>query len=758
MPPLPTRRHRPRSDCARRHARVAAGTVLGIAAVIIVPLAGRASAPFPHAQAAPHAAAPPAQVALAPVAHIGGPTLAVAEARGLVYAGVGPKLVVLDPTQGRAPAVLGESAILPGVVWDIAIDGSIAYVATIDRRFFPTFDSTRGARGGLALLDIADPARPQVLATTRDLDQALAALPVEPGTQAADEGVADGGGEPEDPGAPLVALDIAVALPRLFLATNHGVLILDVSNPRAPLLVGAYRSDGMPIWSVAAAGRFVFAVSSSNLFVVDVGDPRAPRLVACGLNLPIGAAPSGGGEDVCDGGESIGGRGLLVRGSWLYLATFNVVLKIDIHNPQAPTWAATWFGSRELVDVVADGRWIYGLGEEGLAVFDSEGPLDEATAIGEVDLPGEGTHLVVVGARAFVAAGGQGLRVVDVAEASFPREAGALISTPRPQTVALAGAHAFVADAITGLQIFDVADPARPRKVGAYSVPGARELALIGSHAYVKTTLDGSVRVVDVANPARPREVGAINLRGGQRHMVAHGGHLIVESVLVTAEDAEERAVLQVLDVTDPRAPAVVGSLPHNPSRFGWSERLVAQDGWLYVLSAVGLRLVELTDPHQPRAGGAYYLPRGNPEAPGLAVGAGRAYLAAGRTGFIVLDLAEPRNPVEAGVLPSGGANLRAAALRDHHAFVAQRPDSENAALRAPLELRVFDVSTPVFPHAEARFDTAAFYEAGGDLANNANVTVAGDYAYLVDARSGVYVLRIVEGPRVFLPWSGMGR
>ena len=127
------------------------------------------------------------------------------------------------------------------------------------------------------------------------------------------------------------------------------------------------------------------------------------------------------------------------------------------------------------------------------------------------------------------------------------------------------------------------------------------------------------------------------------------------------------------------------------------------------------------------------------------------------------MDLAEPRNPVEIGIRTDDGMHSRAIAGHDGHdghAFVVQQPEhaaqSDDETVQVPFELQVLDLSNPFRPQVDARFPSIAALDF--DRRARADIALNGDHAYLSDSRSGIYILRLVEGPRVFLPWNGLGR
>ena len=85
------------------------------------------------------------------IGQVGGSTQAVAVQGSIVYTGVGLKLTVLDAGDPAHPVLLGESAPLGDNIQDIALNGDLACLAA--------------GNAGLVLVDISDPAAPEVLGT-----------------------------------------------------------------------------------------------------------------------------------------------------------------------------------------------------------------------------------------------------------------------------------------------------------------------------------------------------------------------------------------------------------------------------------------------------------------------------------------------------------------------------------------------------------------------------------------------------------------
>jgi len=172
-------------------------------------------------------------------------------------------LVVLDISDPSTPTELGEwlEGGLPckeGEFRDVAADGNFAFVASSHAYW----KGIPYGHSGLCIFDVSDPSTPVLVASV------------------------------ETPGA---ATDIQVEDGRAFVATDEGLLILDVSDPYNPHPLG---SAGLHANTVFVDGNLAFASGYSGpcfcdkytsscdnctpgaIEVVDVSEPEAPLTVA----------------------------------------------------------------------------------------------------------------------------------------------------------------------------------------------------------------------------------------------------------------------------------------------------------------------------------------------------------------------------------------------------------------------------------------------------------------------------------------------
>jgi hypothetical protein len=203
---------------------------------------------------------------------------------------------------------------------DVEIDGSLAYLslgrcglwivdlndlssaplAVVDSegwteaaRVVGTLAFVADYNGGLLILDVADPADPQLLSLFAFDDAAFGPV-----------------------------LDVDVAGGFAYVASVEGLRVLDVSDPSAPLLVGSFEADtasGEIPQDVMVLGQFALVPGwMGGLLVFDVTDPLSPSLAA---SVPTGLATYRVAVD--------GALAYVVEGS-------DGVLVLDISNVVAP--------------------------------------------------------------------------------------------------------------------------------------------------------------------------------------------------------------------------------------------------------------------------------------------------------------------------------------------------------------------------------------------------------------------------------------
>ena len=559
------------------------------------------------------------------------------------------------------------------------------------------------------ILDVTDPARPVTAARIQDGEGGFDALNLvfgmavvgPPGgrthlAMAGDEGIQVV--DVTDPLAPIPAGSIpaeqaGLVDPAVFESgdgrtyalgvAGDGIHVVDVTDPARPV-TAARIQDGeggfdtldearqVEVFHTLGGRTYGMAGGDDGLQVVDVTDPAA--LVAVG-SLRDGE----GGFDVgwiidMAAFQPPGGR------DYVLVADHNMGIHVvDVTDPDAPALAAGLRGGE-------DGFELLG-GAHGIAVFDAGGrPYALMT-------------------------GDSGIHTIDMSRPGEPRVAGTLKGGVEgyPQLTAYdavvfeasGGPYALVADYTAGLLVIDLTNPHEPAHVGSIPVGAEGDLLLVpGSPISTVASPDGrtyalaagmaSVLVADVTDPRAPALVDMLDLEsypwyvtvfgrdGGRAHALAGDAdrmlvldvtypHASVPAGAVTEGYAARggtvyapeggRALalvgsgyhtILVADLTDPRAPAVLGVIPAENDRPGDVVAAGSPDGRAYVMwigASGGILAADITE---PRAVAAPLMSDDMGLAPGSAMELfrphdGRTYMLAGSGDTIrIIDVTYP--------------------------------------------------------------------------------------------------------------------
>jgi uncharacterized delta-60 repeat protein len=228
---------------------------------------------------------------------------------------------------------------------------------------------------------------------------------------------------------------------------------------------------------------------------------------------------------------------------------------LDVSDPDRPVRLGVAPTSHPAYRVQVVGHLAYvadtGAGLQILDVSDPAAPvrLSDFFPSGTAESGAFGVQLV--GQLAYLACRQGGLQIVDVSDPAKPKPVGSFGTTGWALHVEVRGHLAFVACGDYGMQIIDVSDPAKPVLVGGYPVSlQCLDVSPDGVILYAGTTYAG-LHIVDVRNPASPRLLG--------RYEAPQIINLHVSGNLAALALGELGA--QLVDVTDPVAPALAGQL-----------------------------------------------------------------------------------------------------------------------------------------------------------------------------------------------------
>jgi hypothetical protein len=286
----------------------------------------------------------------------------------------------------------------------------------------------------------------------------------------------------------------------------------------------------------------------------------------------------------------------------------------------------------------------------------------DPVALAWVDIPGYANNVDVAGNYAYVAAGDQGLQVVDVADKQHPTVVAGLDTPGTSIDVRVVGSLAYVADGNSGLQIIDIADPLHPQLRGTLDTPDiAQDLKVVGDTVYIADGNSGLI-VVDASNPAQPALLGSLGGLGTAKGVDADGNRAVVVS---------DRAA-HVVNVENRAQPALLGSA--TGSGLEDSKDVAVRGDFAYIAAySSGWRVVDLSNPAAPTVvgGSGDFVPRDVELVDTLGLFAEQLFPNA----IAYADIGDPRNAAFKGVIDLSGLGDYAGtgiALDDRYAYVTE--------------------------------------------------------------------------------------
>ena len=536
-----------------------------------------------------------AALELAVVNQLGGQAQAIAAEGQRAYAGIGPRLAVLeaDPAAGSLELV-GLSEVMTGLVQAVAVDRETVLAATAR---YPYIDPDDPANG-LAVFDATGPGMPERISWF-DADSWVAHL-------VADGGVAFVGGRVESEVGLVQIVDVSLSkLPRelarletqwldglaikggyLFIAEHDeeawpdGVVVrgFDVSDPRDPRQIFLWTSDDMMV------DEFGLAVDGDRLYVMgcpvvvfDISDPANPQ------ELPN--------ELLCLASVTVADNRFYVPDDWQ--ASVMVIDVTDLINFRILGGGSvdTWPG---IGGLAMGNDVLFGVGL-GVVAFDGREPAS-MPALGWWQALGSSDDVVAHRDRALVVGGGASLWTAQLSPDQTPASQRWIFDQYRwTSGIAVDRDTAFMIErgsSPADVWLADVSDPDAPRHVRTLGgLPALADVAASRGYGYV---LSGrGLHVIDAREPAEAEYLHHIEVFTGQywtRGAVATAGDLVLAG----------GHGLRIFDMSDPQHPFETW---YRPDFEVWG---IASDGrYALVLGAIAdaepsLHVLDLGDPYEP--------------------------------------------------------------------------------------------------------------------------------------------------------------
>ncbi|MFC2079070.1 PKD domain-containing protein [Candidatus Bipolaricaulota bacterium] len=333
--------------------------------------------------------------------------------------------------------------------------------------------------------------------------------------------------------------------------SRHVLHVVDISDPVWADVIG--QIDLPVTW--ATSGTDTFAVSGNHLFalgteeglvILDISDPTAP--------VEVGRC-----SDVADPGAAYG---LSLDGARAVVLADRKLHVVDISIPEAPVLAYSGdydllIGGAGSVSLAATPNFAFILDPTPslpkLSVADISNLTSAVRETARYWTHGEITGVAVQGTYAYLARlGYYGMEIVDISDPAHP-ELQARVGF-KGKDVVVRNGFACLADE-RGFHIYDITNPNTVRKLGTWSeeAGGVIDLSISGDRVYVLRS--DSVRIIDISNRALPILLGSIEGTGLTRVFA------VGDTIYLSSETG-----VHAVDVSNAETPRGLGTHLAGPS------------------------------------------------------------------------------------------------------------------------------------------------------------------------------------------------
>ncbi|CAL7964388.1 large repetitive protein [Gammaproteobacteria bacterium] len=284
--------------------------------------------------------------------------------------------------------------------------------------------------------------------------------------------------------------------------------------------------------------------------------------------------------------------------------------------------------------------------------------------------------------------------------------------------VAVAGNYVYVVEGRVGLKIINIEVPTAPALIGIFRSSSCWGVTVVGNYAYVAAELSG-LKIINIANPSAPVLVGNLDTTEPDDWSYGAWGTTVVGKYAYVVNSGLFGR-LEIIDITISTTPVLVGSYTTaDDSALG----VVVIGDYAYVANGrAGLKIINVANPVEPVLIGSLFL-GADGIANEVAVLGNYAYVADDIAGLKIIDIVNLVAPVLVGSYITDGSALGVVVMGDY-AYVAYG--------RAGLE--IINIANPAAPILV------------GSYTNGSAIRVAavGNYAYVAYG-SGLKIIRVQD-------------
>lgn len=317
---------------------------------------------------------------------------------------------------------------------------------------------------------------------------------------------------------------------------------------------------------------------------------------------------------------------------------------------------------------------IIAAGSEGVFILD-ETNSSSPTKVGHYLTQGRVSSLSVKDNYAYVGNYDRGIVILDVSDPYNPINVGHINTGGIVREVFFKDNYAFVANDRSGLLILDVSDPKNSVQTSHLTLNRIYSVFAYGSYAYVCDYNDGLV-IVDISDPENPLQVSQFDPSNGIGYLWRV---TVVESYAFLVDN---NSGLYILDVSNPENPVQLSYL----ELYDISDIEIKNQYAYVIIRGSGLKVIDISDPENPAIIGNINLRLSYTRD--LFIKDNSAYITDDTAGLMKVDISDPENPYLVWQYDANRYYAYDVYVYQNKAFVA-----DNFG-----ELLIIDVSNPANP------------------------------------------------------------
>ncbi|MFH1700815.1 MAG: dockerin type I domain-containing protein [Candidatus Zixiibacteriota bacterium] len=421
-----------------------------------------------------------------------------------------------------------------------------------------------------------------------------------------------------------------------FCAMQHGLMILDISDPDNPVLISKYFLHEGKGTGIAIVDNYAFLCCNTvGLQLFDISDASEPLKVN-EFSWDFGYAVT----------IKIYDNYAFVTGSMSKITTY------DITNPLSPVQVGEIAGTIIQFDNTNPTPLLYSLISKGLTISDISDPA-QPDSINTIIVPPYARSAAIDDTLAYIC-NDSAMYVFNITNPLAPLQIGHLnydTTAHSPSQIQIMGDFVYMANGLYdqyrldgGFFIIDISDPTAPEIVN-HLPQTAYAITLFGDKIGV-SDYDRYFHIYDLTNPVNPDVYVDIDIPDtrswGFRGVVTNGLYAYV---------ALGPSDLNVVDISNPEDPVALSG----DYLTGGAFELTLRDNYLYVASGSyddnGLYVFDISNPKEPSPIGFYSY--SSPQE--ITLHENYAFMAGNHGNSIILDITNPANPELVALYRTGG-------------------------------------------------------------------------------------------------------